>query len=130
MSVRSMVWRVVVVLFLLVNLGGAIYAAIRGEVPHATMHVALFVAGLLLVWWFATRGEPVALREMAAAARPGQLDDRLIHLEQSVEAVAIEVERIGEGQRFVARLLTEEEAPVAAPVAAPAPTSATPPAGR
>ena len=67
---------------------------------------------------------------MAAAARPGQLDDRLIHLEQSVEAVAIEVERIGEGQRFVARLLTEEEAPVAAPVAAPAPTSATPPTGR
>jgi hypothetical protein len=35
----------------------------------------------------------------------------LTHLEQSVDAVAIEVERIGEGQRFMTRLFTENGAP-------------------
>jgi hypothetical protein len=34
-------------------------------------------------------------------------DDRLARLEQAVESIAIEVERISEGQRFTTRLLTE-----------------------
>ena len=34
-------------------------------------------------------------------------DDRLRHLEQAVDAIAIEVERISEGQRFLAKLQTE-----------------------
>ncbi|MBK6489378.1 MAG: hypothetical protein IPF98_21560 [Gemmatimonadetes bacterium] len=33
------------------------------------------------------------------------LDDRLIRLEQAVDAVAVEVERVGEGQRYVTRIL-------------------------
>jgi hypothetical protein len=43
----------------------------------------------------------------ASAPIPAALDERLARIEQSVEATAIEVERIGEGQRFVTRLLTE-----------------------
>ncbi len=35
-------------------------------------------------------------------------DARLQRLEHAVEAVAIEVERLGEGQRFVTKLLTEK----------------------
>ena len=38
---------------------------------------------------------------------PKELSDRLIRVEQSVEATALEVERIGEGQRFMTRLFTE-----------------------
>lgn len=34
-------------------------------------------------------------------------DDRLEHLQQSVDAIAIEVERIAEAQRFSAKLLSE-----------------------
>jgi hypothetical protein len=33
-------------------------------------------------------------------------DDRLQRLEQAVDAIAIEVERISEGQRFLTRLQT------------------------
>ncbi|MGH7616467.1 MAG: hypothetical protein ACREPM_04495 [Gemmatimonadaceae bacterium] len=41
---------------------------------------------------------------------------RLNRLEQAVDAVAIEVERISESQRFVARVLTERPAAPPAPV--------------
>src|SRR5438105_14230908 len=41
---------------------------------------------------------------------PRELTDRLLRLEQTVEATSLEVERIGEGQRFLTRLLTEGEA--------------------
>lgn len=41
-------------------------------------------------------------------------DGRLARLEASVEAIAIEVERISEGQRFVTRLLAERDGAVAA----------------
>jgi hypothetical protein len=40
---------------------------------------------------------------------PRELSDRLQRLEQSTEATSLEVERIGEGQRFLTRLLTESE---------------------
>jgi hypothetical protein len=40
---------------------------------------------------------------------PRDLADRLSRMEQAVEATAEEVERIGEGQRFLTRLFTEGE---------------------
>jgi hypothetical protein len=36
-----------------------------------------------------------------------QSDERLEHLQQSVDAIAVEVERIAEAQRFTAKLLIE-----------------------
>ena len=56
---------------------------------------------------------------------PQELADRLIRVEQSVEATALEVERIGEGQRFITRLFTESpnaqslKQPVAQRIGAP-----------
>ncbi|MGH9419009.1 MAG: hypothetical protein ACRD3J_03475, partial [Thermoanaerobaculia bacterium] len=41
------------------------------------------------------------------AALPKEIADRLARVEQTVEATAIEVERIGEGQRFMTKVLTE-----------------------
>jgi hypothetical protein len=38
---------------------------------------------------------------------PPMEDDRLLRLEQAVESIAVEVERIGEGQRFLTKLQTE-----------------------
>jgi len=36
-----------------------------------------------------------------------QIDERLSRIENAIEAMSIEVERISEGQRFVTRLLAE-----------------------
>ncbi|MCC7000845.1 MAG: hypothetical protein IT357_01720 [Gemmatimonadaceae bacterium] len=41
----------------------------------------------------------------AAAALPPELSERIRAMERSLESVAVEVERIGEGQRFVTQLL-------------------------
>lgn len=38
---------------------------------------------------------------------PRELSERLMRVEQTVEASALEIERIGEGQRFMTRVLTE-----------------------
>lgn len=45
----------------------------------------------------------------AVAAFPRDITDRLFRMEQALEATAVEVERIGEGQRFLTRLFTEGE---------------------
>ena len=43
----------------------------------------------------------------AVTAFPQELADRLNRLDQSMDSIAIEVERIGEGQRFVTRVMSE-----------------------
>ncbi|MES2179309.1 MAG: hypothetical protein V4550_15730 [Gemmatimonadota bacterium] len=43
----------------------------------------------------------------AAIAFPQELADRLSRLDQAVDSIAVEVERIGEGQRFVTRVMSE-----------------------
>jgi hypothetical protein len=43
----------------------------------------------------------------AVSSIPGDLLERMSRLEQGVEAIAVEVERVGEGQRFMTRVLTE-----------------------
>ena len=69
--------------------------------------IFMFVALLPLSIAFARR----IWRRSAAAVTtlPRELVDRLSRLEQSVEATSLEVERIGEGQRFLTRLFTEGE---------------------
>jgi hypothetical protein len=42
-----------------------------------------------------------------AAALPDEASRRLERLEQGMDAIAIEIERVSEGQRFVTRLLSE-----------------------
>jgi hypothetical protein len=46
-------------------------------------------------------------------AKMGRLpsDERLERVEQAVEAIAIEIERVSEGQRFVTKLLNERAQP-------------------
>ncbi len=53
----------------------------------------------------------------APAALPQDVSERIRAMERSLDAVAVEVERIGEGQRFVTQLLAAraEEAKVALP---------------
>jgi len=67
-------------------------------------------------------GVPVArayTRKMDADSKnpqvPLEVANRLERIEQSIEAVAIEVERISEGQRFTTKLLSEARNPAIAP---------------
>ncbi len=50
-------------------------------------------------------------RTTSAAAMPGDIGERLDRIEHAVEAVALEVERISEGQRFVTKLMAERQSP-------------------
>lgn len=51
----------------------------------------------------------------AVAAIPSDLMARITRIEQTVESSAVEIERIGEGQRFVTKLFSEAKVPVLPP---------------
>jgi hypothetical protein len=52
-------------------------------------------------------GKSRGQRETLGAARDPELQERLARVEHIVEATAIEIERISEGQRFTTKLLSD-----------------------
>ena len=69
--------------------------------------IIVSMAGALALVGVATA---YALRPLKRPPKlPQQNDERLDHLQQSVDAIAVEVERIAEAQRFSAKLLAEVE---------------------
>lgn len=103
MTRRSKIWLVAGVVFVLVNLAGGVMAAAQGELRHAGVHGVLLVLGVVFVRRILRRAES----ELPDS--PRELTDSLSHLEQSMDAIALEVERIGEGQRFITRVITEAD---------------------
>jgi len=80
----------------------------QGEIPEE-----FFVLGGMMI---AVIGIPMSIAHArriwrrgatAVAALPAELMERMSRVEQGVESIAIEVERIGEGQRFMTRVLSE-----------------------
>ena len=114
------IWTVIATVFTAVNAAGAVFAAVGREEIHAGVHVLLAVAGGYITW-------RLLARRASPDAAPAELaDDRLSSLERSVDAVAIEVERIGESQRYMTKVLSEEKKPQSPGNAAPRkPPSAT-----
>lgn len=104
MTERSRFWPVAAVLFTVINVGGAAYAAWMGEPTHAAVHVALIGATYLL--W---RGVGSSRRQEPQTAQ--LTDQRLEYIQQSVDAIALEVERIGEAQRFSEKLQGKQAEP-------------------
>jgi hypothetical protein len=102
MTRRSKVWLVVAVLFTLGNFAGGVYALVLGELLHTVTHAGLVLLG---AYWVRHLWRRAGETEIPAEFH--EFTDRLTHVEQSVDAVAIELERIGEGQRFITRLFTE-----------------------
>jgi hypothetical protein len=50
--------------------------------------------------------------KMATLSSPGrspETDLRLARIEQAVESIALEMERVGEGQRFITKVLAERQ---------------------
>lgn len=113
MTRRSRIWLVAAVLFTAANFGGAVVAAAGGELLHAATHVVLLLAGASVAWWLAATRGTGRREESVAPAPPRELTDRLTSLAQSLDAVAIEIERIGEWQRFLARSAAENAPPPA-----------------
>jgi hypothetical protein len=81
--------------------------------PEVAVPLGAFVTAIILAI-----GVPLARaysRRMDADSRnpriPAEVTSRLERIEQAVEAVAIEVERISEGQRFTTKLLSEGKGP-------------------
>jgi hypothetical protein len=79
------------------------------EVQNFAQVMAILVPSIVVLIASGVIGHRFVIRtERGAAPRPSKIDDeRFTRLEQAVEAVAIEVERISEGQRFVTRVLAE-----------------------
>ena len=71
--------------------------------------------------WMETRHQPpqspqLPLDEARLAATLNDLRDRLTQLQQTVDASAVELERIAEADRYIARLVSERApAPLPAP---------------
>ena len=79
--------------------------------------IVIPIAGMIMVVVLCI-GVPLVLAlirkwEREARAKPVQQDalsaDRLERIEQAVDAIAVEVERLGEGQRFVSKLMSERQ---------------------
>jgi hypothetical protein len=106
MASRSRLAKVLLAIYTVVNVGGLIYAAVMREPMHAALHAALLVP---VAWLLSRRmvGSPGSSTPLASsgAVFPG----RLTNLEQSIDAVAIEIERIAEGQRNLTDLLADQE---------------------
>lgn len=82
--------------------------------------VIAIVVGRPMIKSYATRMENEAKRPQV----PSEVMSRLERIEQAVDAIAVEVERISEGQRFTTKLLSETRgnalpAPPTAPTDAP-----------
>ena len=103
MSRRRGVWKVAAIVFTVVNLIGIGMAVAAQEQMHSAIHVALSLLGAYAVWRLADRSPRVEPMSDALA------DSRLEALQQSVDAIALEVERIGEAQRFHAKLQAEQK---------------------
>jgi hypothetical protein len=68
------------------------------------MMLAIIIIGLPLARAFARRMD----RRGGTAPVSNEVSSQLAHLNQAVDAIALEVERISEGQRFTTRLLSEQ----------------------
>jgi hypothetical protein len=75
--------------------------------PTAIAIVFIIAASAVAYGWIARRAKRAVPGEAAGQAR---IEERLVHLTNAVEAMALEVERISEGQRFTTKLLSENGA--------------------
>ena len=109
MTRRSKLWRFAAAVYVFINAAGAIYAGAEAEEMHMMLHVFLLLVGLAgyVGWRAARRGAPQDQPHAQLA------EQRIEYLQQSVDALALELERVGEAQRFSDKLRVEGgEAPL------------------
>ena len=72
--------------------------------PTVIAVVFIIAAAAVADSWFGKRAKRLAPQDAAAQAR---IEERLNQLTTAVDAIAVEVERISEGQRFTTKLLSD-----------------------
>jgi hypothetical protein len=94
------------------------YTRILGPDPEvlgvvAVVFMLVFLLPLTIAW-----ARRIWRKSPAPAALPPGVEDRLHRLEAGVDTIALEIERIGEGQRFLTRLMAGERAEALTPPSA------------
>ncbi len=94
---------------------------VRDGPPEGVVILGALFMGVCLLPLSIAYARRIWRRGAAVATNiPHELMERLSRLDQAVDSVAIEVERISEGQRFVTRLMSEQAKPaIGAGAAAP-----------
>ena len=72
--------------------------------------MGMVMSGVVVMTVVTTIGRVVMRRREGSALGEGaaaRIDERLSRMEQAIDAMAVEVERVAEGQRFATRLLSE-----------------------
>jgi hypothetical protein len=83
----------------------------------------------VLIFWPLTRAIARRINSGNVTQRvPAELSSQLTQLTQAVDAIAVEVERISEGQRFTTRLLSAQRDPRSGTILSAVAGSDTPPA--
>jgi hypothetical protein len=75
--------------------------------PDLAMIFAFITAIVLVISIAAVTMKAIERRGVKPSRELTELGERLARIEQAMESVAIEVERISEGQRFTTRILSE-----------------------
>lgn len=99
-------WRIAARIFIGLNVAGGIFAIANGEPMHAMVHAALLVVALggYLMWRIDRRID----RSQPQIIGPNPATELLDRLQQTVDRIALDVERVGEAQRFQAKLLEQQ----------------------
>jgi hypothetical protein len=105
MTRRSKIWLWAAGLYAVINVGGLFYAWAMDEEMHAMLHLFLILLGVAgyVGWRLARRGAPED--SLPSAQLP---EERIAYLQQSIDAMALELERVGEAQRFADKLRIEQ----------------------
>ena len=80
-------------------------------VSEDAIMIAVFMAVMLLIPIVVAHARRIWKRPQPARALSPATEGRLERIEQAVESIAVEVERVSEGQRFVTRLMSEAKVP-------------------
>lgn len=124
MKTRTKVWLTVAAAFTALNVAFVFIVGTHDGLLHPGAHALLALAGGYWVWRVARASTPSAAARAGRAAPSAPLRgvaEQLERIEQNVAVVAVEVERIGEGQRFMAQLVAEPGTADAVPVKPAAP---------
>jgi hypothetical protein len=82
--------------------------------------IALLIVPVTAIGWPLARAAAKRMEQGAQHPRiPADVSARLERMEQAIDSIAVEVERISEGQRFTTKLLSERTSSVAPPGAPP-----------
>lgn len=79
------------------------------DIPGELIPIVLFIMmGITAIGWPIARAIARKMdRESLSPQIPLELSGRLERMEQAIDSIAVEVERISEGQRFTTKLLSE-----------------------